>query len=328
MNPLPPRVEQLRLRDLLLLEHIADTGSLRQAAQRMHVTQPAVTQALQGLEQAFGVPLVLRSSSGASLTGPGAAALLHLRVARRELLAAQEVAQSSQAMPFRLGALPMATFALLPRALQTLRATLPGLQVELVESTVARLWTQLARGELDAIICRLPSTGEGDPIADGVVHQTVGHERLVLAAARTHPATRLPAALGAQERLSALRAHAWVLPPADSFTRQMLDRLFLHHGLPAPPAAVVSISFHTNLQLAAHCGLLAVVPESALRSYTGALPLKVIAAPWGEPDGNIVLACRKSSLDYPAIAILRECFAPVAASHNRPLDQPRQDLDP
>lgn len=309
MNTLPPRIGQLRLRDLLLLEHIADAGSLRQAAVRLHVTQPAVTQALQGLEQAFGVPLVLRGSSGATLTAPGAAALLRLRVARRELLAAQAAAQAVTSLPLRLGVLPLATLALLPRALRALRAARPGLAVELTESTVARLWAQLVQGELDAIVCRLPSPQECDPVAAGLVHQTVGHERMAVAAAHTHPAMQLPADLPARPRLQALLEHAWVLPPTGALTRQVLDELFLRHGLPAPRAAVTSISFHTNLQLVAHCGLLALVPESALRGYAGAQPLQRVAAPWGEPADDIVLAYRASGHDDPAIVALCASFA-------------------
>ena len=57
----------------------------------MHVTQSAITQALHSLEAAFGRPLVARGrrgQRGVRLTPAGAAALMHLRVARHELEAA------------------------------------------------------------------------------------------------------------------------------------------------------------------------------------------------------------------------------------------------
>ena len=60
IQTLDARFAQLRLRDLMLLEHLAELGSLRAAAERLHVSQPAVTQALQGLEAAFGTALVER----------------------------------------------------------------------------------------------------------------------------------------------------------------------------------------------------------------------------------------------------------------------------
>ena len=61
---LPARFAQLRLRDLMLLEHIDELASLTDAASRMHVTQSAITQALHSLEQAFGCPLVERGRRG------------------------------------------------------------------------------------------------------------------------------------------------------------------------------------------------------------------------------------------------------------------------
>ena len=49
---LPLRFGQLRVRDLLLLEHLDELGSLTETAARLHVTQSAITQALQVLEKA------------------------------------------------------------------------------------------------------------------------------------------------------------------------------------------------------------------------------------------------------------------------------------
>ena len=311
---LPSRIEHLRLRDLLLLEHIADTGSLRQAAARLSVTQPAVTQVLQGLESAFGVPLVVRTQRGAYLTPAGAAALQRLRVARRELVAAHAAACSPQTLPLRLGALPMATLGLLPGVLLALRTALPGLRVRLTESTVSGLWQQLAGAELDAIVCRMPAAGELDLAAAGLAHEVVAQERMVLVAGRDHPVARAAALRKrpAVALLKTLQAHAWVLPPFGAATRTLLDQLFLSAGLAAPEAAVTSMSFHTNLQLAAQCGLLAVVPESAFQSYALALPVVKLAAPWGPAGGGIVLAWRASSADDPAIATLRGSFAAAA----------------
>src|SRR5580765_1439279 len=95
---LPPRFAQLRLRDLMLLEHLDELGSLTAAAARMHVTQSAITQALQSLEEAFGRSLIVRGrrgQRGVALAPAGAAALMHLRVARHELEAALAAAANA-----------------------------------------------------------------------------------------------------------------------------------------------------------------------------------------------------------------------------------------
>lgn len=304
---LSPRIAQLRLRDLLLLDQIAATGSLRGAAQLLHVTQPAVTQALQSLERAFGVALVERGARGVRLTPAGEAALSRLRAARHELLAAQAAAHSPHHSTLRLGTLPVASLSLLPRALARIHAQQPRARVRLVESTVSELWRQLAQGELDAIVCRFPNLMEGQALPAGVRCVSIGHESLVLVARTGHPALRRRAAAPTLAELARLD---WVLPPQGSLTRLVFDGLFTRAGLAPPDATVTSISFHTNLHLAAASDLLAVAPESAVQCYAGTLRLKRIAAPWAGQVDDIVLAWRESGAELPALVALRDNLVP------------------
>src|SRR5262245_10376778 len=119
-SALPARFAQLRLRDLMLLECVDELGSLTEAAARMHVTQSAITQALQSLEEAFGRQLVTRGRRGrrgVTLNPAGAAALMHLRVALHELEAARLVAGNPDTLELRIGALPLALVRPLPDAL-------------------------------------------------------------------------------------------------------------------------------------------------------------------------------------------------------------------
>ncbi|MET0334782.1 MAG: LysR family transcriptional regulator [Rhizobacter sp.] len=296
------RVEQLRLRDLSLLEHIATHGSLRKVAEVLHVTQPAVTQALQGLEQAFGVTLVDRGRRGVSLTASGQAALARLRVARREVSAAREAALSPQRPLLRLGSSPMAALEVMPRALTRLRESSPEVRVVLTETSVPRLWAALADGELDAIASRRPSLGPGERLPAGLSVEAVGTERVVVAASRDHPLARRKA------RIEQLAAQRWVLPPPGSLAVVMLDAWFSEAGLPPPVVDVISDSFLTNLRLAADGDLLTVAPETAVRNHSGALNLRVIASPWPHLPGELVFAYRASSLDNPVFATLRGCF--------------------
>lgn len=303
-TPVPAltRIEQLRLRDLLLLEHIAAHGSLRKVAEALHVTQPAVTQALHGLEQAFGVPLVERGRRGVSLTPAGEAALARLRVARREVNAARDAALAPQRPRLRLGSSPMAALDVMPRALARLRRELPDVQVMLTETSVPQLWAALAEGELDAIASRRPSRAPGERLPPGLSVDAVGTERVVVAASRGHAFARRKPGI---EQLAAAR---WVLPPPGSLAVVMLDAWFSAAGLPPPQVDVVSHSFLTNLRLAADGDLLTVAPETAVRNHEDALDLRVIASPWPHLPGELVFAYRTSSVDNPVFATLRGCF--------------------
>lgn len=65
MNRLPP------LRLLATFETVARLGSMREAAARLNVTQPAVSQALRQLEEHLGANLIDRSRRPAGLTASG-----------------------------------------------------------------------------------------------------------------------------------------------------------------------------------------------------------------------------------------------------------------
>jgi len=165
------------------------------------------------------------------------------------------------------------------------------------------LWRGLEQGELDAIVCRLPARSEEQAVPQGVAHRTVGRETLVLAAAREHPALR-PRRLDVRQ----LREQPWILPPAGSYTRMVIDTLFLRAGLETPRPAITSINFHANLRLVAEGELLCVAPRAAVRAVAGVLGLEWRTMPWGPQDGDIVLAWREVSAAHPAVEALLSSF--------------------
>lgn len=302
-DALPARFAQLRLRDLLLLEHLHELGTLTEAAARMHVTQSAITQAVHSLEEAFGHPLVARGRRGVALTPAGAAALVHLRVARHEIMAALAAAADPGTLDLRIGALPLTLVRPLPDALARLRKRMPHVHVRLAEDTVPNLWRQLEAGEHDAIVCRLPALSEQQRLPEGVAHRAVGHETLVLVASRAHPVARRR-----KPTLASLREYDWVLPPEGSYTRLSIEQLFLRAGLNCPRAAVTSMSFHANLRLAAEGSLLAMAPRSAALAQRDVLGLMLFPMDWGREDTAVTLCWREASLSNPALVALLECF--------------------
>ncbi|MBI5256584.1 MAG: LysR family transcriptional regulator [Burkholderiales bacterium] len=309
------RVAQLRLRDLMLLDLIDTHRSLRRVAEELHLTQPAVTQALQGLEQAFGVRLVERERRGVRLAPAGRAALTHLRAAGREVKAALALAAAPQRVQLRLGCSPMSALKAVPLALARLRAAMPDVQVLLCELSVPDLWSQLHEGRLDAIVSRTHAPDAGLASHEGLRIEWVDSETLVLVASRKHPLARR------RPKAEQLQAHRWVLPPRGSLARRMIDDWFTQAQQPLPEVCIESTSFVTNLRLAASCGLLTLAPQSVVASEGQALGLAVVPAPWDERRGDIVLATRASREDDPLIQALREAFAYQAA---RPAPAPAQ----
>lgn len=300
------RIEHLRLRDLMLLEQVQACGTLRQVAQNLHVTQPAVTQMLRGLEEAFGLPLVERGRRGVQLTPAGQAACERLRCARQEVEQARRAAQDHQRPQLRLGATPIAGLRLLPGGIGRLRTQLPQLRLMLSEAGVGALWKQLSDGSLDALIGRLPT---GAYVVAGLRYEALGDERMVMVARRGHPVLRQTGARRSTVRVQvALAACDWVLPPDDSLAMSNFKEWFGQAGLAAPVAAVVSGSFQASLSMVAQSDLLSIVPASAVRAQADALGLTVLRTGWPDPPVHLVFAAREAHWDRPEMQVLRDCL--------------------
>ena len=113
MDRFPP------LRLLTTFEAVARHGSMRSAAARLNVTQPAVSQALKSLEAHVGVPLIDRATRPAQLTEAGVLLARALRDGLGQIAAALE---DIRALSGQDGAqltvsctLGMATYWLMPR---------------------------------------------------------------------------------------------------------------------------------------------------------------------------------------------------------------------
>lgn len=138
--------------DLLAFLEVATAGSLTRAAERLGVSQPSVTVAMQRLERRVGVPLLVRSKQGVSLTRPGQ--LLATRaqglVGEWEALA-RTVSDEAEEPQGRLTIGCHVTVARhwLPRLLPPVLSRWPRLEVHVVHELSRRVNDLVAAHELD-----------------------------------------------------------------------------------------------------------------------------------------------------------------------------------
>ncbi len=139
---------------------VAEERSFRRAAEKVFVSQPALSMAIARLEAELGVQLLERGKNEVSLTTIGAAVIAQ---ARRVLDAAEGVKlvarQGSDPLagPFRLGAIHTVAPYLLPILTTLVRQRLPGMTLSREEGGLTtELQARLERGELDAILIALP----------------------------------------------------------------------------------------------------------------------------------------------------------------------------
>lgn len=148
----------MELRQLRYFVMLAETLNYRRASERLYISQPPLTVAIQKLEAEVGVLLFDRTTQVVRLTSAGAAAL---DSARKALFFADEVGRAAAAGaagetgPLRLGFVGSATYSLLPRVLPTFRERYPQVVLHLTESAATDLLGRVQGGELDVALVRM-----------------------------------------------------------------------------------------------------------------------------------------------------------------------------
>jgi DNA-binding transcriptional LysR family regulator len=165
---------------------VAEELHFGRAAQRLHITQPPLTQAIAGLERQLGVRLFERNKRSVQLTPAGAALLPQAQdlVARALALPRQaRAAASGEVGRLRLAFVSTVGFGGLPQWVRAFRGACPGVRLELTEATSDVQLQLLREGQVDAGIV-LHALGE--PAPPGMARQVVGQEPLLLALPQRH----------------------------------------------------------------------------------------------------------------------------------------------
>jgi DNA-binding transcriptional LysR family regulator len=148
---------------LRALVELADTGSVRAAAQRLVVTEASVSGAISALAAEVGVPLLDRDGRGVRLTAAGRRYVAYARRIlglHEEALAAARGEADPARGTLRLAAVTTAGEHLLPTLLASFRAEYPAVVLGLEVAPRQAVWPKLAHHEVDLVVA-------GRPPADG-----------------------------------------------------------------------------------------------------------------------------------------------------------------
>ena len=210
----------MRIEQLEYFVAVSKHGSLRRAGERLHVSQPALSEAISNLERELGVALLDRHRSGARVSHAGRdlfppiadvlESVARLRAAAGDQLAARRL--------LRVGTVNAATVNLLVPALRAFQAEYPGSTVEIRNLQQDDIYLKLAEGTLDVGLVNLL---DGDDVPPEL-------ERTPLLVGR--PVAVIPAAhpLAALHEVSAddLRAEHFVAMRAGYLMHRFAHRLF------------------------------------------------------------------------------------------------------
>ncbi len=215
----------MEIRQLRYFVGVATAGSLTQAAERLHVAQPALSQQILRLERELGEPLLLRHSRGISLTEAGSRLLAHARFILEQVERAQLDVADAGGRPrgtVRVGmprsASDLFGIELLVRALRAY----PDLNVAVVDRLSEELNDLLADNELDLCLTfARPEQGwvESEPMYT---------EKLCLA---VPPRLRPGRVRGRTVRFVELSRYPLALPTPRHGLRALVDRAAAEKGV-------------------------------------------------------------------------------------------------
>ena len=174
----------LEVRHLSLVHEIASTGSVTRAAERLHLTQSALSHQLRDIESRLGIQLFLRLGKRMVLTPPGERVLGAAKRVLDEIGRAEEdlklMSQNGKGV-LRLCTQCNTGYHWLPPLLQSFHRKFPGVDVQIMVNATERPIDALLEGQIDLAVV----TSDVDD--KRLATMALFDDELVAVVAPTHP---------------------------------------------------------------------------------------------------------------------------------------------
>ncbi len=271
-------INRIDLNLLITLEALIAERSVGRAALRLHLSQPAVSNALARLRRAFGDPLLIKTGRGMTPTPRALELAMPIRDALARIersLSAKIFDPQSAAETITIGATDYVEFVLLPRLLSVVRQEAPNLRISVLSLSETNLQEALDSGRMDLAIGYFPS-------ASGNMHlKRIFDEKYVCVVRKDY--------LGFKRRLTlkefADASHLVVSPQGGGFIGPV-DTALARHGLKRRVAVSIP-HFMTVPHVIAQSDLVVTLTERVAREFCALMPLKMFKPPVAVPGFGI-----------------------------------------
>ncbi|HAU3221427.1 TPA: LysR family transcriptional regulator [Salmonella enterica subsp. houtenae] len=273
--------QRIRLRHLHTFVAVAQQGTLGRAAETLNLSQPALSNTLNELEQLTGTRLFERGRLGAQLTVPGEQFLTHaVKVLDALNTAGQALNRKEDASAdvVRIGALPTAALGILPAAIGRFHPQQKSTSLQVATMNNTMLLAGLKSGEIDLGIGRM-----SDPeLMGGLNYELLFLESLKLVVRPDHPLL--------QETITLSRVMEWpvVVSPKGTVPRQNAEALLQSQGCKMPAGCIETLSASLSRQLTVDYDYVWFVPSGAVKEDLRQATLVSLPVPTqsaGEPIG-------------------------------------------
>lgn len=244
---------------MLYFVAIVETGSLSSAARQLGVSQPALSLAMERLEQETGTRLLERNPTGAHPTSAGEKFFHHARKMRDDMERAsiaicEEVPPLGE--PVRFACLPSLSGSVIAKSINLWQAQYPNHPVRVFERVQIDLLEGLLRRDFDFAI----GVTDYYNVLVGLRQRVLFQDRLCVIARSNHPLVT-KSDLG----LADIASFPWVVPPAGQH-RTLLEEMLLSAGHQMPTQQIVCSSATLLKSLVALGDHLALLPAHAIRA--------------------------------------------------------------
>jgi len=286
----------LDLNLLLVLDAVLAERSVARAAQRLHVTPPAISNALGRLRAALGDPIVTRSGRGIVPTpralelGPAISRALG-EISRA--LHGEVFDPSTAQVVLTLALADAGQLARLPRLAASVANRFPQARLRVVNVDTMLALGGLGGTEVDVAI-------GVSHAAPGIHRQQLYAEHYVVIARSGHP--RLGARAGRRALASERHVEVHV---AFGKPSQVVERAYQKLGIVRNVATSVP-TFIAAAAVVAATDLVATIPDSVVSALSPALGLCTLATPLRIPPSAMYLSWHQRTHSDPALSLFRE----------------------
>lgn len=211
----------MTIRHLQIFVTVADCGKMRAAAEKLHISQPSVSQAVRELESYYNVKLFERLSQRIYITETGRDLL---PVARHIIDSFESMERflndSSAGSMIRIGGSVSVGTRLLPPIIKSLEKEIPGVDVRVTVDNTAVMEGMIRRSELDIAVV------EGIVRSDELVKKDMYDDELVLVVGPEHELFDHPSIT-----LGELTNHAMISRESGSVERNQFEQFLLEHEI-------------------------------------------------------------------------------------------------
>jgi DNA-binding transcriptional LysR family regulator len=289
---------------LLVLDAVLSERSVARAAQRLHVTPPAISNALGRLRDALGDPIVTRSGRG--IVPTPRALELGSAIARGlgeigRALHGEAFDPSTAQVVLTLALADAGQLARLPRLAASVAERLPQARLRVVNVDTMLALGGLGGTEVDVAI-------GVSHAAPGIHRQALYDERYVVVTRRGHPRLSSRASLRALAAEGHAEVHVAFGKPSPA-----LERAYKKAGI-ARNVAVVVPTFTAVAAVVAATDLVAAIPESVVHALSPALGLSIVATPLRIPPLAMHLSWHQRTHTDPALSLFRQLIVQAVSA--------------